>query len=276
MADETQTQSSSTGGGTNSQSAGNQSASGSQTSQSGATNSTQTQSQPSRPEYVPESHWDASANKVKDDRALASHFNEIIARDAAEQIRRLALPQSADAYKAELSSEFKMPDGVKFELSADDPYLAQARTVYHDIQTGKISGQQGFSKLLDLHAAVMTSAAQRQIDRHNAELAASGPNTPARIDAANTFFKAHLGEADGVEFMSNVRTAKSLASVERLIAKFTGHGGSNFSTRGREPPDQAGRATPEQIAKMSHAERLDYSRNFDQSKMPAWRDPRAA
>jgi hypothetical protein len=39
--------------------------------------------------------------------------------------------------------------------------------------------------------------------------------------------------------------------------------------------DVAGiRATPEQIAKMSPAQRLDYARRFDQSTMPAWRDPR--
>jgi hypothetical protein len=36
----------------------------------------------------------------------------------------------------------------------------------------------------------------------------------------------------------------------------------------------AGVKTPEEIARMTNAERLDYSRSFDQSKMPAWRDPR--
>jgi hypothetical protein len=31
----------------------------------------------------------------------------------------------------------------------------------------------------------------------------------------------------------------------------------------------------EEIAKMSPRERLDYSRKFDQSKMPEWKDPRS-
>jgi hypothetical protein len=35
------------------------------------------------------------------------------------------------------------------------------------------------------------------------------------------------------------------------------------------------RLSPEQIAALSPAERIDYCRRFDQSKMPAWRDPRA-
>jgi hypothetical protein len=34
------------------------------------------------------------------------------------------------------------------------------------------------------------------------------------------------------------------------------------------------RLSAEQIAKLSPAERLDYARQWDQSKMPAWRDPR--
>jgi hypothetical protein len=34
------------------------------------------------------------------------------------------------------------------------------------------------------------------------------------------------------------------------------------------------RLSSEQIAKLSPAERLDYARLWDQSKMPAWRDPR--
>jgi hypothetical protein len=34
------------------------------------------------------------------------------------------------------------------------------------------------------------------------------------------------------------------------------------------------RLSPEQIAKLSPAERLDYARQWDQSTMPAWKDPR--
>ena len=35
-----------------------------------------------------------------------------------------------------------------------------------------------------------------------------------------------------------------------------------------------GRKSQEEIARMSPAERLDYNRQFDQSKMPGWKDPR--
>jgi hypothetical protein len=32
--------------------------------------------------------------------------------------------------------------------------------------------------------------------------------------------------------------------------------------------------SPEEIARMSPAQRLDYARLWDQTKMPPWRDPR--
>jgi len=32
--------------------------------------------------------------------------------------------------------------------------------------------------------------------------------------------------------------------------------------------------SPEEIARMTPAQRLDYARLWDQSRMPAWRDPR--
>jgi hypothetical protein len=39
--------------------------------------------------------------------------------------------------------------------------------------------------------------------------------------------------------------------------------------------DVAGvRVTPEVLARMTPAQKLDYCRRFDQSTMPAWQDPR--
>jgi hypothetical protein len=41
-------------------------------------------------------------------------------------------------------------------------------------------------------------------------------------------------------------------------------------------PPAPSRVTDEEFAKMPARDRLDYVRQFDQSTMPAWRDPRAA
>jgi hypothetical protein len=44
----------------------------------------------------------------------------------------------------------------------------------------------------------------------------------------------------------------------------------NLKSVGQSPV----RLSSEQIAKLSPAQRLDYSRQWDQSTMPPWRDPR--
>ena len=45
----------------------------------------------------------------------------------------------------------------------------------------------------------------------------------------------------------------------------------NSPLRGSQQPV---RLSEEQIAKLTPAQRLDYARLWDQSKMPSWRDPR--
>lgn len=262
-------QSSSQGGTQQSQSSGSQSASGSQSSQaSGQSGQTQqpsqqqTQQTAARPEYVPETHWDSAAGKVKDEKAFAGWINEHVTFKAAEDSRRLSMPQNADAYKAELPSDFKPPEGVEFKFNADDPLLAQARTLAH--QSGL--SQENFSKLLGLYAGSQVASQQAVTVARNTEIAKLGAAGPARVDAVTTFMKSFLGEADGQLLASRMFTARDVEVVEKLVAKVTSQGGSTFKGTGREAPQSQGRVSDEQYAKMSPAQRLDYARQFDQSK----------
>jgi hypothetical protein len=225
---------------------------------------------PARPEYVPETFWDAKSGKVTDDKALATHLNEIIARDAAEAIRKQTLPQSPDAYKIELPKDFTPPQGVEFKFNDGDPLLAQARTM---AQKHGIS-QEGFSELLGLYAGSQIASQQAIANARNAEIAKLGATGPTRIDTLTTFFKAHLGEAEGAQIMSRVFTASDVQVMEKLVSKMTNQGGSSFTGRGREAPEP-GKLNAEQIAKLSPAERLDYTRQRStEQKMPDWQDPR--
>lgn len=199
---------------------------------------------------------------MKDEAALSAHFNQILARDAAAQSKVLSLPQTADAYKAELPADFKAPEGVPFSFNEADPLLAQARTIAHELGIP----QEGFSKLLGLYAGAQVQTAQQVAAAKNAEVAKLGATGPARIDALDTFFKSYLGEAEGKTLMSRMFTAGDVAVAEKLVAKISNQGGAQFRQTGREPPTQQGKVSEEQFAKMSAAERLDYSRRFDQSQ----------
>jgi hypothetical protein len=220
-----------------------------------------------RPDWLPQ-HF----NTPQDFR---SGYDELAAFKAGLEVKRSTLPKTAGDYKAELPSDFKVPDGIAFSFNQNDPLLAQARSVMHDIDQGRISGQEAFGKLLALYAGGQVASQQQIQNGRNAEIAKLGATGPTRIDALTTFFRAYLGDAAGNRRMGRIFTAQDVMDAEMEVSKITSQGGARFSGNGREPPQPAGRLSSEQIAKLTPAQRLDYSRQFEQSSMPAWRDPRS-
>jgi hypothetical protein len=202
--------------------------------------------------------------------AFRASYDELTAYKAAADVRRSTLPASPNDYKAELPSDFKAPDGISFSFNQNDPLLAQARTAAHEAGLS----QEQFSRLLGIYAGGQVSNQQQIQTARNAEVAKLGATGPTRIDALTTFFRAYLGEADGNAVMARAFTAADVQRLEKLVGKITSQGGAAFRGNGRVPPDQAGRLSDEQIKHLTPAQRLDYSRQWDQSTMPAWRDPR--
>jgi hypothetical protein len=203
---------------------------------------------------VPEKFWDATAGKVSDEKALAGFINEHLAFKAAEDSKRLTLPADPNAYKAELPTDFVVPQGVEYKFNDADPLLAQAKILAHQLGIP----QEGFSKLLGLYAGAQVSNQQVIDAARSAEVVKLGPTGPARVDAADTFFKAHLGEADGKQLMSRMVTASDFTIVEKLMARFASQGGGSFSTARREA-DTGAKLTPEQYDKLSYSERKEYA-----------------
>jgi hypothetical protein len=193
---------------------------------------------------------------------LVAKFNEYAVRVAADESRKLSLPSAPEAYKTELPADFKAPEGVKYEFKADDPLLAQARTIAHELGIP----QEGFSKLLGLYAGSQVASAQEVTTARNAEIAKLGATGPARVDAVTTVFKGLLGDADGTLIASRMFTARDVEVMEKLVSRITSQGSASFKGTGREAPTPQGRVTDEQYKAMSPAQRLDYARKFDQSQ----------
>lgn len=177
-------------------------------------------------------------------------------------MQRLARPQKPEDYKVELPGDFKPPEGIEFKFRADDPLLAQARTMAHDMGIS----QENFSKLLGLYAGGQVADQAKITAARTAEVSKLGANGTARVTAVTTFFKSFLGEAEGTQLASRMFTASDIAIAEKLIQKVASQGGAPFRANGREPPEPAGRVSQEVYDKMSPAQRLDYSRSFDQSQ----------
>ena len=201
---------------------------------------------------------------------MRAGYDELAAFKAGLDVKRATLPAKADDYKAELPADFKPPEGITYQFNSNDPLLAQAQAVA--LEAGLTQAQ--FSKLLGIYAGGQVASQQQIQTARNAEIAKLGAAGPARIDALTTFFRGYLGEADGNAVMARAFTAADVQRLEKLVSKITSQGGAGFRGNGREPPQPGGRLSREQIDKLTPAQKLDYSRQFDQSSMPAWRDPR--
>src|SRR5215472_2436793 len=70
-----------------------------------------------RPAWLPETFQDPAAFRAS--------YDELAAFKAGQDVRRSTLPASPNDYKTEFTSDFKIPDGIKYEFNANDPLLHQ-------------------------------------------------------------------------------------------------------------------------------------------------------
>lgn len=162
-----------------------------------------------KPEWAPDTFWDKDKNELKGDA-----IKDMIARDAAETSRKLTLPGAPDKYEPKLPKDFKAPDGVAFEISADDPLWAQAREWAHK---NGIS-QEGFEQGVALIAARDVGTQQTLKAARDAEIAKLGATGTARVSALNTFL-----DAKGLPALKGMMvTAEIVTSLEKMMAMVNG------------------------------------------------------
>lgn len=200
---------------------------------------------------MPDQFWDAKAGVKGDD--LAKSFNELSAFKAAEDVRRLALPQTEKDYKLALPKDFQPPAGVEFKLDEADPLFAQART------WAKENGlsQEAFEKGIGMIAARDVATQQMLTEARNTEIAKLGVNGTARVTALNTFL-----DAKGLPALKGMMvTADIVQQMEKMVALVAA--GGNFSQQHRSA-ETAEKISDEEYAKMSPSEKRAYAAQFPQ------------
>lgn len=188
---------------------------------------------PTRPEFVPESFWDAEKGevKVKDFAAEVKTLSEL---KAAEDARKASLPKDAAGYKAELPKDFKFPDG--WEINAADPRWEMGRKIA--LENGWSQDQ--FSKAATIMVAddlAKQEALKEAIGKRDAAL---GQNGPQRVDALN---KSVLAAANQLYGEKGVSVAQQVASMfvtpdiigflEKVMNDRASQGVASFNGTGR-------------------------------------------
>jgi hypothetical protein len=148
---------------------------------------------------------------------------------AADDVRRGALPQTPDAYKVELPTDFKPPAGVDFKLDTANPAFGQLKAVAH--KHGLT--QDAVNELIGVYAGDAVGGEARIAAARTAEVAKLGAAGPSRVDAVHRFL-----DASGLGLLkTTLVTAAQVEAMESHITKLTTQGGALFSQSHRVQPD---------------------------------------
>ncbi len=190
-----------------------------------------------RPDYVPETYWDPTANAVKPE--FTSYIGELAALKAEHDARVAARPEKPEGY------EPKYPDGyqpaVAINIDTQDPEYKLAAEYAH--QSGM--PQAKFSELLAKRAELEVARAQAQTQAREAEMKKLGPNATARVTANKTWLESQVGDKGAERLLGLIETADDFAMLENWQRRLSSQGGGSFSGAGRDntPP-----ATPKPLA----------------------------
>lgn len=190
---------------------------------------------PARPDWLPDNFHDEKAGPKWDD--FGKHYAEVITRDAAEQIRRNALPAKPEDYKVELPKDFVVPQGVEFKFDDTNPALANARAAAKDMGLS----QDQFSKLLGIYASEQVTQKQNYGTWAKAEQEKLGANGPARVTAIEQYLAGKLGPATAKLMMAGVAAAGQVEGWEKLISGSVSQGAAPFSQAHRDAPQANGK-----------------------------------
>lgn len=213
---------------------------------------------PTRPEYIPETFWDASANAVKG-KDFADHLTQLSALKAEHDARLAARPEKPDGYQLAFPKDFTPEIPIAFD--AADPRVSALREFGHK----RGWTQDDFSEALTIEAARVVSEHKAFQAAEAAEKQKLGANGTARVTALKTFLTGMLGAQAAVDLLGDeknpglvVFSAKSIEHLEKLQQAVTRAAGGNFSQQHRE--HASGEMTDEDYDKLTPSEKLAYAR----------------
>lgn len=207
---------------------------------------------PVRPDWLPETIWDADKGFKKDD------FDGLVALKAETDSRKASVPASADKYEIKLPQSFKLPDGFELKdgetlVNPEDPRVKAAQEWAHS--QGKT--QVEFEQLLEFGANMDIAERGRLKEAVTAEREKLGNRGVERIKAVTTWLDAKLGAEAAESLHAMMFTARQIEAFERLMQLNRG------DVPGR--PGASREAKPAEISdddwsKMSVTERINHAR----------------
>lgn len=168
-----------------------------------------------RPEFFPESYWDADKGEPKL-QAFVDDWKGLSARVGEFDAARATIPEKAEGYELKLPEKFEKPEGLDFVLDEKNEALAPVFAKAKEWAHAAGLNQEQFSGAVALmaekefadHAALKAASA--------AEMKSLGANGTARVDAVSRFLTGHLGEPLAKALLGTLFTKAQVEAYEKL------------------------------------------------------------
>jgi hypothetical protein len=180
-------------------------------------------------------------------------LRDMMARQAADDLRKATIPPTPADYKLEISPEAKLPGDMALQFDAKDAGLIAAKAWAHS----KGLDQSAFSEMLTLYASHVAGQEVALAERARAEIAKAGVNAGQRVDAISKWITAEVGSADARPIINTLVTDAHLRFYEKLHQKIVSQGAASFSQQHRDAEPRG--VSDEQWAGMSYGEKKAYS-----------------
>lgn len=216
-----------------------------------------TTEKPVRPEWMPESLWDADKGFKKDD------LDSLIASKAERDAAKAQVPEKPDGYQAKLPATFKMPEGFELPegetvLDETDPRIVALREVAH----GKGWSQADFEEVLAFGVNQDIAERCRIKEAVGKEREKLGGRGVERIKSVTGWLDAKLGSDLASSLHSMMFTAKQVEAFEAVMRL---NRGDVPGTPGASRDSRPAEISDEDWDKMSSTDQILYARKNSKS-----------
>jgi hypothetical protein len=207
---------------------------------------------PVRPDYIPESFWDAEKGFKSDD------LNALVALKSEQDSRAAQVPAEKDGYKVALPPEFKI-EGLEIKegespINENDPRIAFARDYAHanGFTQPQFEGLIALGVQMDLAESQSIDAALRE------QAEALGAKGKERMEHITSWLGAKIGGEFAHALAPMIMTVKQVQAFERLMqlnrGAVPGNPGAGRDSMSKSEPSD------EEWEKMSDTQKINYAR----------------
>jgi hypothetical protein len=191
--------------------------------------------------------------------ASSEQIREWQATHSVMESRRLNAPADPSGYTFELSKNFVAPAGYEnWKPDPNHPASHGARQLAHDIDAGRVSGQQALTRMIELNASSQIGTSLMLEKARNAEIAKLGANGSLRVTAVQDYIHSVVGPELFKQTQSLLATAAMVQVWEKVMARAGGIGGSSFS--GARPAPRSESVDEKTWNSWSYSQKMEYAR----------------